>query len=205
MQEPVAIPLGISKTLEGFEDLLCDQGGPQDGTEDARARTEGGTDAASGGPQGGTAGFVSVEEAADRLGISQRAVLKRLAKGTLIGQKIAGKTKERWIVDLSSLPSSFVHVDICDQGGPQDRTEDAQARTEGGTDSAPGGPQGGTAVSSSYADAYLKLVQVVEKQTEIIQQLSQDLRTKDMEIRLLTDSQHKEPAWWHRFCSWIKP
>ncbi|MBI1272247.1 hypothetical protein GC174_17610 [bacterium] len=54
-------------------------------------------------PEG--ANYLTVEEAASLLGISNRAVQKRLKKGSLHGWKEKTANGERWVVDASKLPS----------------------------------------------------------------------------------------------------
>lgn len=49
-------------------------------------------------------GYVSVEEAASLIGISVRAVQKRLKRGTLSGMKTKHGSAERWLVEVSCLP-----------------------------------------------------------------------------------------------------
>lgn len=209
VQKPVLISKVPSVAIDGFEDLLNKpartEGGPdiesveiEDASRAEQIRTKDGIEPI----------FVSVDEAATALGISVRAVLKRLAKGQLNGRKVPGKTKERWVVDSASLPQ-IIHVQVATEkmrtkGGPTNE----HSEIEGGNGAEPTGTEGGTNPYSEnqtnkVVDAYAQLIAVVERQTAIIEHLTNDLRIKDAQIKLLTDSQPRKHGWWLRVCSWF--
>lgn len=202
--------------IEGLEDLL-EQGSPQGGTN----RKSDGTDAEVidelGGPQDRpNPNVATAEEAAAILGISVRAVLKRLNKGTLRGRKTVTKFGEKWLVDREELPKT-IHVEVSEQGGPEDGPENKEGGTEDRTGASQGGPQGGPiqneiVLAQSLANQG-ELIATVLKQAEIIQELTKDLREKDDQIKLLSkenddrtkllsDSQ-RGVGFWSRFCSWL--
>ena len=197
-------PLAIA----GLEDLL-EQGSPQGGA----SSEQDGTDAEvidQGGPQGGPSRRdATAEEAATLLGISVRAVLKRLNKGTLKGRKAVTKFGEKWLVDREELPRT-IHLEVSEQGGPQDGPANEQGGTEARTGPNQGGPQGGPGQNEHVQQIVLaqslsnqgELIATVLKQAQIIEQLTTDLRQKDDRIKLLSDSQHNK-GWWSRFASWL--
>ena len=57
-------------------------------------------------------GYVTVEDAAALIGISVRAVQKRLKRGTLNGMKTRHGSAERWLVEVSSLPVTKADASI---------------------------------------------------------------------------------------------
>lgn len=159
---------------------------------------------------------LSVEEAAQILGISSNAVCKRLRKGTLVGQKIPGKFKEEWLIEGVDI-IEVLNVDFSTDGedsptelSEADRTEqDQTTENSGSVQDDPGSVQGGMA-------AVARLVDLVEKQAAKLEAASGQigylqarlesqtnlLETREAEIKLLTDSQSKA-GWWLRFCSWF--
>ncbi|HEY9788014.1 MAG TPA: hypothetical protein V6D17_21680 [Candidatus Obscuribacterales bacterium] len=190
--------------LDGMEDLL-EQGGPRDGRSSAQDGIEEGTIEIEGGPLDGPSHLeVSAEAAAALLGISVRAVLKRLNKGTLRGRKVTTKFGEKWLVAREELPTE-IHVEVAAQGGPRDGGGAEQA----GTDAQPGSSQGGPLDGPERNDHIKQfvmgqgdLIATVLKQAQIIEQLTTDLRQKDEQIKLLTDSRHKRGRW-AQFWSWF--
>lgn len=160
---------------------------------------------------------ISVEEAAKLLKISPNAVCKRLRKGSLVGKKTPGKFKDEWLVEGAGLIeildvdlSSSVQDSPCEIAAEetkvQDQTEDCATELQDRISSVQESPQATT-----------RLIELVEKQAAKLeaaagqigylqaQLLSQKeaLETKEEQLKLLTDSQHKT-GWWSRFCSWFK-
>ncbi len=196
-------------TIEGLEDLL-EQGSPQGGASSEQDGTDAEVIDVPGGPQGGpNTKDATAEEAAALLGISVRAVLKRLNKGTLRGRKAVTKFGEKWLVDREELPKT-IHVEVSEQGGPQDVPANEQGGPEDRTSTNKGGPQGGPAQHDHVQQLVLaqslsnqgELIATVLKQAQIIEQLTSDLRQKEDRIKLLSDGQQSK-GWWTRFCSWF--
>lgn len=153
---------------------------------------------------------ITVEEAARLLNISTNAVCKRLRKGTLVGQKIAGKFKEEWLVEGAGL-IEVVNVDFDSvQDGPPENSAPSSS-VQDHTDASPGSVQ-------KTAESLRVLVDLVEKQASKleaaagqigylqaqVESQSRLLEAKEAEIKLLTDSQHNAPGWWTRLCWWLK-
>lgn len=133
------------------------------------------------------ANWLSVEEAADRLGISVRAVQKRLKKGTLSGQKEKTANGGRWLVDGNELDAS--------QGANIVRV-DANCHEQDANHDEPG------ASSEIASDKLIRDLQAkLEAASYRIGYLEAQLETERQQIKLLTDSQHK-PGWWARFKKW---
>jgi hypothetical protein len=195
--------------IEGLEDLL-EQGSPQGGASSEQDGTDAEVIDVQGGPQGGPSRRdATAEEAATLLGISVRAVLKRLNKGTLKGRKAVTKFGEKWLVDREELPRT-IHVEVSEQDGPQDGPANEQGGTEARTSSNQGGPEGGPRQNEHVQQIVLaqslsnqgELIATVLKQAQIIEQLTNDLRQKDDRIRLLSDSQHNA-SWFKKFSAWF--
>jgi len=147
---------------------------------------------------------ITVDEAARILKISSNAVCKRLRKGTLSGQKIPGKFKDEWLVEGAGL---IEVVNPVDEDGPenvQDSTSSVQDQTPISPDLVQDGPSLSRLVSliekqSAKLEAAAGQIGYLQAQLESQARL---LETKEAEIKLLTDSQHKG-GWWVRFCSWF--
>jgi hypothetical protein len=127
------------------------------------------------------ANWLSVDDAAERLGISIRAVQKRLKKGTLRGRKEKTPTGERWLID----------------GGELDASQGANiVRLDANQDE----------LDASHEIASDKLVRDLQAKLEAasyrIGYLEAQLEAERQQIKLLTDSQHKK-KWWHRVGSWF--
>lgn len=199
---------------KGLDDLFAnhEQGSPEGGPVSEEPRTHIKTSPEQFGTQDGPGeSEVSAEVAAATLGISVRAVLKRLNKGSLRGRKIATKFGEKWFLDKNELPST-VFVEMVEQESPGGGPVSEEPRTEEGTGSGQGGTQDGPKslqVAQLMANALSnqsELVATIQKQTQIIELITSDLRRKDEQLalmtRLLTDSQQKQ-GWWQGFCSWF--
>ena len=169
---------------------------------------------------------ISVEEAANSLGISTNAVCKRLRKGTLLGKKVPGKFKEEWVIEGKDI-IEVLNIDLTNspENGPldeieEDRTvydqtgEDASpVRDSTREESQPIKDESGTYPTNT--EALANLVNLVEKQAAKLEAASGQigylqakleiqtklLESKESEIKLLSD-QHR-PSTWQRFCSWF--
>lgn len=130
---------------------------------------------------------LTVEEAAERLGISVRAVQKRLKRGTLRGTKEKTPHGERWFVDGRELDANQ-DAPLSVMGSPV-RDTDATVRDQ-------------DAPPHELRDAVIMDLQAkVEALTWRNGYLESQLETQREQIKLLTDSQHQR-KWWHRFASW---
>ncbi len=148
---------------------------------------------------------IPAEKAAQLMGTSINAIKKRLRKGTLRGSKVEAKHGEKWFVDRSELDkysAPVTEVEALDAErvtgaeepvttflqpmptstdtpsfGLVNRIQELEQKLEGAT----------------YRNGYL------EAENDGLKAL---LGAKDSQIKLLTDSQHKQ-GWWHRFGAWF--
>lgn len=178
--------------IEGLEELLVAQ---ELGTAQGSAHTPKDSPEITPGSAKGLASGVPVEEAAKRLGISPNAVLKRLRKGKLQGQKVSGQFGNHWLVDISGVPEP-VEIEL----EPEPGTAQGSAHTpEGSSEAMPGLAKGLASDNSDRERDLLQLVVHLSKENGALQAL---LTEREQQLKLLTDSQHKR-AWWGRFSSWF--
>jgi hypothetical protein len=173
-------------TTEGLEDLFT-QGVPEG--------------LPLGVPQGLPEGL-PVDEAALRLGLSERAVLKRLRRGTLKGFKVPAKRGEKWLVSLEGLPAGPTEGVPVEVEGLPDLEEEILFAPQGLPEGVPSGVE---QLVSLVQDLQAKL----DKANDQLQSasfrngyLESKLEERDKEIKLLTDSQHKG-SWWADFKKWF--
>ncbi|MBA3991965.1 MAG: hypothetical protein C0469_00465 [Cyanobacteria bacterium DS2.3.42] len=178
--------------IEGLEDLLVVR---KPGTAQGSAHTlEDSAEATPGSAQGFASG-VPVDEAARRLGISPNAVLKRLRKGKLRGQKVSGQFGDHWLVDVSGVPEP-IQIEL----EPEPGTAQGSAHTsEDTTEATPGSAQGFASGVLDRERDLLQLVVHLSKENGALQAL---LTEREQQLKLLTDSQHKR-GWWSRFGAWF--
>lgn len=130
------------------------------------------------------ANMVTVEEAAERLGVSPRAVQKRLKKGTLSGRKEKTSHGERWLIDVRELDSN-----LSLDGSFVRETTANPVRLD--------------ATRDEHRDVLIKEMQAkIEALTWRNGYLESQLENQREQIKLLTDSQH-ETKWWHKVRSWF--
>ena len=153
----------------------------------------------------GNASWVSVEQAAALLGISSNAVIKRLNKGKLLGEKVPGQFGLKWTVNPSCLPQQIqIELENCEE---QPETVWEQPGNSIGTASRvkamPGRSEG---IASESLQILAQVIQTqndqIQAQNELIKHLTDEIRERDNQVKLLTDSQHK-PGWWAKFSSWF--
>ena len=152
------------------------------------------------------ASWLTVEQAAQRLGISVRAVQKRLTKGALIGFKKRTNHGERWFVEVREQDTSRNIQDANrDDLSSSVREQDASWNIQDANQDD---------LSSSVRE--LTVVEVDHRQDQLVRELlakvealtyrngylEAQLESERNQVKLLTDSQHK-PKWWHRFRSWF--
>jgi hypothetical protein len=147
---------------------------------------------------------VSVEVAANYLGLSVSGVLKRLRKGALKGFKVASKRGVKWLVSAEALPQGvLVHA--------KESSFDLEGVLEVSEDSLEGCLQ--SSEESSSLDPKIELLEDLKRRNEDLEAklqaaswrngyLESKLEDREQQIKLLTDSQHK-PSRWARFYSWF--
>ncbi len=145
---------------------------------------------------------VSTEEAARRLGISTRAVIKRLKTGSMKGFRDQSKPRAEWRIYWT-------------EPGSEPSLIGTFAGTVGGTsepiDSS--GTASGLPVTDNGSDYLIEMNKKLLEQLQALvyrngyleSQLSErekDIVELDQQMKLLTDSQHKG-GWWANFSSWF--
>lgn len=134
------------------------------------------------------ANCLTVEEAASLLGISNRAVQKRLKKGSLHGWKAKTTNGERWVVDADELPSMLDANPV--RLGSSGRELDRE----------PYQPDLFTIQLQSKLEAATYRIGYLEAQ---LSERLRDIEERDASIKLLTDSQHNKTSWWSRLKVWL--
>lgn len=145
---------------------------------------------------------ISTEDAAKRLGISPRAIVKRLTKGTLEGEKVAGKFRTEWRVfwrgsaqggtsEEQFRPSSEHQTIICNPVEEEPLSSPLMARME----------------ALLYRNGYLE-AQLEAERTKLLMlpDLQASLSTKEAEMQALyeklaiTEAELKlyKRGWWQR-------
>jgi hypothetical protein len=158
----------------------------------------------------GIASGISVDQAAKLLGISGNAVIKRLNKGKLRGFKIPGQYGQKWIVDPSCLPAEAIeiHLENCEEQPGQSREQPLeQSGSAFGTASfaqaMPGTSEG---IASESLKVLAQVIQTqnaqLQAQNDLVKHLTTEIKERDHQLKLLTDSQHKG-GWWAKFSSWF--
>lgn len=192
--------------VEAFDDFF--EEGNSTGMAQADTECSTGTNEKSQEEPGTTedlSGWVTVDEAAARLSISNNAVTKRLNKGRLKGKKVPGQYGDVWMIHPSGLPEE-IQIRIEPEEESTGSSEERTGRDQG----TPQDQQEGTSRAAvGIADkAFDLLSEVVKQQTEqirsqtaVIDALSEHLKRKDEEIKLLTDG--RKSGWWGRFSSWF--
>jgi hypothetical protein len=140
---------------------------------------------------------VSTEEAANRLGISSRAVIKRLKSGALQGYRDESKQRAEWKIYWKEPTPEAKGTNGTNNGtGSSNRTEHQEPN--------------GTGSSSYLVDLNKQLLdqlQVLTYKNGFLEsqllERQRDIERRDAELRLLMDSQHNKQGWWTRFCSWF--
>jgi hypothetical protein len=195
---PLAIE-GLEEVFESSEDFdltseVCRSGSEDFGTVDGSTSEVFGI----------AREILTTTEAAARLGISPRAVINRLKVGTLAGERAPGRFKEEWRVFWTELPntSEVSTSEPPDASEPVKQTSEVRSETseEIGSHARP------TTELSSGQQIFSELLaahtEQIKTQNELIKYLAEQLKERDSQIKLLTDSQHK-PGWWQRFSSWF--
>ncbi len=149
---------------------------------------------------------LSTDEAAKRLGISTRAVIKRLKTGALTGYRDESKPRAEWRIYWGSSGSAPVGSGSFDGtvGGAGSEPV-AQAAKSSSFDHDISKPSALDSQNSYLIELNAKLLDQIQVLTYrngyLESQLSE--REKDIsELKLLTDSQRKQD-WWARFTCWF--
>lgn len=145
---------------------------------------------------------VSTDEAARRLGISTRAVIKRLKSGSMRGFRDESKPRAEWRIYWEEPGSEPVGT------GSFQGTGGGTSEPSGSFGAAPAQkvPDNGSAYLIEMNKQLLEQLQVLTYRNGYLEsQLSErekDILERDEQVKLLTDSQHKG-GWWARFSSWF--
>lgn len=150
-------------------------------------------------------GYVSVEDAAALIGISVRAVQKRLKRGTLNGTKTKHGSAERWLVEVSCLPVPKADASI-EPSAPNDDTMDAPilelVREAGANAPAEVREPDASKDFSPQEDYRDKMIKDLQNQLQAASwrngYLESKLEERDNQIKLLTAAPYN-PSWWQRF------
>ncbi len=192
-----------TQSLEGFDQFYAVSGGPgreQPGNSKGTASTG----QEQPGYAEGIGRWLTVEEAAKRLGISANAVIKRLGKGKLHGRKVAGQFGEKWLVDPDAVPQE-VTIELSDseyEEVAQEQPGNSKGTASTGREQ-PGNAEGIARKSIDVLGEVIRQqTEQIKVQNEVIRQLVDQVRDKDSQLKLLTTSQQKT-GWWNRFCSWF--
>jgi len=150
-------------------------------------------------------GYVSVEQAAAFVGVSVRAIQKRLKRGTLEGVKTKHGLTERWLVNAATLGLSKTDASTeAHETNPLivDASEVELVR-EPGANVAESVRELDAPAIEDYKD---KLITDLQNQLQAASwrngYLESKLEERNIQIKLLTDSQHK-PSWWQRFTAFF--
>lgn len=180
-------------SIDGLEPLFETT---EPGSEIENQPAEPGSEAISGLAQE----IVSTDEAAKRLGISSRAVIKRLQAGSLQGFRDTTKTRSEWRIYWKEPGSEPAINSKRTQAEPEGTS--TEERTEAKE-------LNGTGSDSYLIELNKKLLEQVQALTyrngylqSQLTEREQDIAEQDEKIKLLTDSQHKR-GWWSRFSSWF--
>lgn len=160
---------------------------------------------------------VPVETAAIALGLTDRAVLKRLRRGTLKGFKVPSKFGEKWLVSVEGLPVlPSVGLPLSSQEVTELEIEEVPVVELGlpcselvPQSKIQGVPDSNSQEIDQLIDIVADLQSKLDKANERLQgatyrngYLESKLEEREKQILLLTDSQHK-PGWWAKFSSWF--
>jgi hypothetical protein len=161
---------------------------------------------------------VPVEQAARVLGTSINALKKRLRKGTLRGCKVDTKHGEKWFVEKLELVKMEPVTGSSREpvtGTPEQVTSASEPVTHASKE-VPGTAEGVPEQTDLVSPVFERLVMSLEKKDAVIESQAHQLKAagdvimylraqieeKEIQVKLLTDSQHKR-GWWARFGSWF--
>lgn len=140
----------------------------------------------------------TVENAIRVLGVTKRTVLRKLKTGELLGYKVPGQYGPEWRITPPDLAGDISGDRVTGEMSPGvDHLVTAAI--------APADPE--------LIEEFRKQISELKVENQALQKelqgatwrngyLESQAETKDLQIRLLTDSQHK-PSWWTRLASWF--
>lgn len=144
-------------------------------------------------------GYISVEDAASIIGVSIRAVQKRLKRGTLKGVKTKHGSAERWLVEVSCLPALKPDASVVGNDAnsePVDTSGGELVRELGAK--APGDVRKPDA-SGPGGDYKDNLIKDLQHQLQAASwrngYLESKLEEREMQIKLLTADPQKPTFW----------
>ena len=224
MGQPDIQPTFNSVSVDGFDQIYQPdpteaQSGPDQIQSDPPVEAQRGPDLEI---QPDPSQGVSLEDAAKVLGLHIDTVRKRLQKGKIKGFKIADKFGDKWLVHkdeldkaraVQSYPTTPVQpAPELIQAYPVDQAqsdpEQAQADPTVEIETGPEQAQGFSRTPSQPDPEVQRLMSIIESQAhqlraagDVIMYLRSEVDEAKSEVKLLTDSQHKNG--WKRFCSWF--
>lgn len=149
--------------------------------------------------------YVSVEDAAALIGISVRAVQKRLKRGTLNGMKTKHGSAERWLVEVSCLPLPKADASIELNTANDDMVDPPviELVRETGANAPAAGREPDTSKDFSPQEDYRdKMIKDLQNQLQAASwrngYLESKLEERDNQIKLLTAAP-VNPSWWQLF------
>lgn len=168
-------------TVEGLEHVLK--------TGDTGGDLSPGDSMAPGDPPGD---MWTLDDATRQLGVTKRTVLRKLKNGELAGYKVPGPFGQEWRIY------------------PGDKSGDTAGDLSPAIESP--GDLGVSPPVPSLVEELRRQVNELKSENQSLQKelqaaswrngyLESQVQSQDMQIKLLTDSQHKV-GWWRRFCSW---
>ncbi|HEY9680637.1 MAG TPA: helix-turn-helix domain-containing protein [Oculatellaceae cyanobacterium] len=174
--------------IQGLEDLLLAKPGPDDTNPDKPTPDSPPT------PEN----WWTLAEATGALSINERTLRRWIKQGKIEAAKVQGPWGEEWRIKPGSVRASAITSPGSVNDSP-DRTD----------------PSGPPTPDYNFQEmvALKTRLEIVERQNEEMREQLQgatfrngylvaQLESKDRDIKLLTDSQHKQ-GWWTRFCSWL--
>ena len=151
---------------------------------------------------------ICLEEAAKILGFHIDTVRKRLQKGKIKGFKAADKFGDKWLVykdEVDRLKAAQPHPMLQAKAAPEQAQTDPVVEVETGPDQDQIDPTP-KAQTDPERDRLLSIIESQAHQLkaagDVIIYLRSQVDEKDTQLKLLTDSQHKQ-GWWARFSSWF--
>jgi len=146
---------------------------------------------------------ITTEEAAQRLGISARAVINRLKAGTLVGEKVKGKYRKEWRVYWEEAPNdSETDVDVELDTSEASEGFEKKGSEEVGTGRSNDSEVIDRSIASVLLEQNRQLMEQLNALTYRNGYLEAQAESHKEQIKLLTDSQSKT-GWWQRFSAWF--
>lgn len=126
----------------------------------------------------------TLKEAAEHLGVSQNTIRNRIKTGELHGYKVIGSNGPEWRI---TPPTDTLTNTPPKMEGLQTLLQVIETQTR--------------QIETMTKQLDVNAVQL-KAAADVVTYLHEQLRDKDCQIKLLTDSEHRT-GWWARFCSWF--